>query len=208
MSTFFETHTTGNLANEMWLPAPASVYRLSVDQYEAMVRSGVFDARDRLHLINGILVAKMTKKPAHVIASEKTRDSLMRTAPVGWRVMVEAPIRIPNFSEPEPDIALAKGTAEDYEEHHPGPGDLALVVEVAESSLQEDRDLSFLYSSAGIQIYWIVNLVDYQVEVYSEPASRGYQSIEIFKPGQMVPLVIQGTTAGHIPVEDLLPRRS
>ena len=58
-----------------------SVYRLNVNQYEAIVRAGVFTKRDRLHLINGILVAKMTKKPPHVIACEKTRDALMRAVP-------------------------------------------------------------------------------------------------------------------------------
>jgi hypothetical protein len=61
-----------------WLPTAASVFRLNIEKYEAMVRSGVFTKHDRLHLINGILVAKMTKKPSHVIACEKSRDSLLR----------------------------------------------------------------------------------------------------------------------------------
>jgi hypothetical protein len=95
MSTIIETQLTERAAVTAWLPPPGSVYRLSVDQYEAIVCTGVFTKQDRLHLINGILVAKVTKKPPQVIGCEKTRDALMRTMPSGWRVMVEAPVRIP-----------------------------------------------------------------------------------------------------------------
>jgi hypothetical protein len=102
VSTIVESQPKESAAPPEWLPAPMSVYRLNVNQYEAIVRAGVFTKRDRLHLINGILVAKTTKKPPHVIACEKTRDALMRAVPTNWRVMVEAPVRIPNYNEPEP----------------------------------------------------------------------------------------------------------
>jgi Uma2 family endonuclease len=191
-----------------WLPTAASVFRLNIEKYEAMVRSGVFTKHDRLHLINGILVAKMTKKPSHVIACEKSRDSLLRAIPAGWRVMVEAPVRIPDFSEPEPDIALARGHAEDYEERHPLPPDIALIVEVADSSLKQDRDLEVVYAGGGIQVYWIVNLIDQQVELYSDPGPSGYRVRAIFKSGQRIPLKIDGVMVGEIAVDDMLPRRS
>ena len=207
MSTIIAAQPAESAAAQ-WLPAPTSVYRLNVEQYEAMVRSGVFTKRDRLHLINGILVAKMTKKPPHVIACEKTRDALMRAVPANWRVMVEAPVRIPNYNEPEPDLALARGSVEDYEENHPEPPDVALIVEVADSSLQEDRDLILVYGAARVPVYWIVNLVDYQVEVYSDPGPLGYLSRVFLKPGQTIPLVIDGTEVGQIAVDDVLPRRS
>jgi Uma2 family endonuclease len=207
MSTIIARQPTESAAPQ-WLPAPTSVYRVNVEQYEAMVRSGVFTKRDRLHLINGILVAKMTKNPPHVIACEKTRDALMRAVPANWRVMVEAPVRIPNYNEPEPDLALARGSVEDYEENHPEPPDVALIVEVADSSLQEDRDLILVYGAARIHVYWIVNLVDYHVEVYSDPAPHGYLSSVFLKPGQTIPLVIDGTEVGQIAVDDVLPRRS
>ena len=173
-----------------------------------MVRSGVFTKRDRLHLINGILVAKMTKKPPHVIGCEKGRDALMRIVPAGWRVMVEAPVRIPDYNEPEPDLGVARGRVDDYDERHPGPADLALLVEVAESSLAEDRALRCVYGGADVPQYWIVNLVDRHVEVYSEPYPQGYRSCVIVKPGQCVTLMIDGTEAGRILVDDMLPDRN
>jgi Uma2 family endonuclease len=125
-----------------WIPSPLA--RLTVDQYEAMVDSGVFTKRDRLHLINGLLVAKVTKKPPHVLAVELIRDEFLRlVSRPHWRVMVEAPVRIPEFDEPEPDVALARGTTKDYANRHPGPADLAMVVEVSESSVAEDRKMAF-----------------------------------------------------------------
>jgi Uma2 family endonuclease len=191
-----------------WAPLPEEIYRLNVEQYESMVSAGLFTKRDRLHLINGILVAKMTKKPPHVIACEKTRDSLQRIKPKGWRVMVEAPVRIPNYNEPEPDLALARGKAEDYAARHPEPADLALIIEVAESSLRQDRELTLIYGSAGVPTAWIVNLIDRQVEVYSDPCPDGYRSRLVYEPGQDVPLVIDGIELGQIAVADLLPQKA
>lgn len=190
-----------------WTPSPEDIYRLNVEQYESMVSAGLFTKRDRLHLINGILVAKMTKKPPHVIACEKTRDALLRIVPQGWRVMVEAPVRIPRYSEPEPDLALARGKAEDYDTRHPEPADLAVIIEVAESSLRQDRDLTLIYGSAGVPASWIVNLVDRQVEVYSDPCQGGYRSSQVFEPGQEVPLVIEGVELGRVAVADILPQK-
>jgi Uma2 family endonuclease len=172
-----------------------------------MVSSGVFTKRDRLHLIDGILVAKMTKKPPHVIACEKTHDALQRTVGAGWRVMVEAPVQLSEHSEPEPDLALARGTADDYPEHHPGPADVALIVEVGDSSLREDRQLVRVYGAAGVTAYWIVNLVDRWVEVYTGPRPDGYSVCSVSVPGQAVPLVLDGAEVGRIPVDDMLPRR-
>jgi len=192
-----------------WVPAPRSIYRLNVDQYEAMVASGALNQRDRFHLINGILVTKMTKKPLHVIACERVRDALIQIASPGWRVTTEAPIRIPAYNEPEPDVAVVKGSAEgeEFEERHPEPADVAMVVEVADSSLSEDRDVVHVYGAAGIPILWIVNLVERQVEVYSVPGEGGHQSRQDFKPGQIVPIIIDGSEVGGIAVSDILPRR-
>jgi Uma2 family endonuclease len=208
MSTIIDSQTAESGLVTEWLPPPRSVYRLSVEQYEAMVLSGVFTKHDRLHLINGMLVSKMTKKPPHVIGCEKGRDALLRSVPAGWRVTVEAPVRIPDYNEPEPDLGVARGSVDDYEDRHPEPHNLALIVEVADSSLHEDRDLALVYGAGGVPVYWIVNLVDRQVEVYTEPGPHGYRSSVFFRPGQFVPLMIDNTEVGRILVDDMLPRQS
>ena len=174
-----------------------------------MVASGALNQRDRFHLINGILVAKMTKKPPHVIACERVRDAVMGIALPEWRVTTDAPIRIPAYNEPEPDVAVVKGSAEgeELEVRHPEPADVGLIVEVADTSLSEDREVVHVYGAAGIPISWIVDLVERQVEVYSDPGAGGYQTRQDFTLGQIVPIVIDGCELGGIAVSDILPRR-
>jgi Uma2 family endonuclease len=116
------------------------------------------------------------------------------------------PVRIPGLASiPEPDRSVARGSIRDYGGRHPGPADLLLVVEVSDSSLDEDRKLAEIYGKAGIPIYWIVNLVDGQVEVYSDPGPSGYRSHEVLAPGHVLHVMVDGVEVGEIPVADILP---
>ena len=180
---------------------------MTVEQYEAMVDSGAFKARDRFHLINGYLVAKLTQNPPHVVADELCGGSLLRIIRPGWHVLTAKPIRLPGCgSEPEPDRCIVRGTIRDYERRRPGPDDIAMVVEIADSSLQGDREMAAsVYGPSGISIYWIVNLVNRQVDVYTDAWPRGYRSRADFPGGQAVPLVIDWQPLGQIAVHEILP---
>jgi Uma2 family endonuclease len=193
-----------------WTLPPGLVpYRLTVDQYEAMVDAGIFTKHDRLELIEGLLVAKMTKKPDHSVGSEKCRRRIDRALPPGWHTRHEQPIRIPpRDSEPEPDIAVARGEVEDYETRHLGPADIALVVEIARSSIAADRALSRTYGGGGIPVYWIVNVINRQLEVYAGPTEGIYPEPTILPESATVELIIGGEIVARIPVADLLPRKS
>jgi Uma2 family endonuclease len=191
-----------------WIPSPASLYRLSVEQYEAMVASGVFTKRDRFHLINGLLVAKMTEYPPHAAACDATRLIVEPLLPSGWYVRPDKPLRIPNYaSVPEPDLVITRGNCWDYQARHPEPANVALVAEVANSSLLDDRAMAEIYGKGGVPVYWIVNLIDRQVEVYTDPGPGGYGASQIFKIGQEVPVIIDGVERGRIAVADIMPRR-
>jgi len=126
----------------------------------------------------------------------------------GWRLRVQSAITTSD-SEPEPDFAIVPGPAERYLPHHPLPADIATLIEVADSSLARDREKKRIYGHAGIAIYWIINLPDALVEVYSEPtgadAAPGYRQRQDYKANDAVPLVIQGKEGGRIAVRDLLP---
>jgi Uma2 family endonuclease len=189
-----------------WIPSP--LYRMTVDEYEAMVESGAFQGRNRFHLINGYLVEKMTHNPPHAIADDLCGRELARVLP-GWYIRPAKPIRLPGQdSEPEPDRCVVRGTIVDYDGHHPGPDDIAMVVEVADSSLAADRKLAAeVYGPAGIPICWIVDVRGRRVEVYTGPGPRGYRSSETFGEGQSVPVVIGGQEVGRIAVGDILPPR-
>jgi Uma2 family endonuclease len=182
--------------------------RLTVDQYEAMVDSGVFTKRDRFTLINGFLVAKVPKSPRHTFIAKNLGKKLKGLIPSGWDFRIEDAVRLAN-SEPEPDVSVARGDIEDYADRHPGPADLAMVVEVAASSVSEDRQMADVYGPAGIPVYWILNLKARQVEVYTllkRPGVFRYGKPRVFKAGQSVPVVIEGVAVGQIAVADILPR--
>ena len=118
MSTITST-TSPAPAMPAWIPAP--LYRMTVEEYEAMVASGAFKGRNRFHLINGYLVEKMTQNPPHTIADMRCGAELDRVIPPGWHVRPSKPVRIPGRdSEPEPDRCVVRGTIDDYAEPIPG----------------------------------------------------------------------------------------
>ena len=189
-----------------WIPTP--LYRMSLEQYEAMVESGVFTKRDRFHLINGILVAKVTQGDEHCEADDLCRVALEGVLPPGWYVRPNKPVRLPPDGAPEPDETVVRGSIRDYGRRNKGmprATDIGLIVEIAQTSLLDDRAMAGVYGRAGIAIYWIVNLVDRQVEVYSNPNSAGYSSRVDYLPGESIPVVLDGVQVGFIAVDDIMP---
>jgi Uma2 family endonuclease len=192
------------------MPSGRRPARLSVEKYEAMIASGVFAKRDRFELIEGSLVEKMTKGTTHSMGSEDSWRAIHAVLPAGWHVRIEKPVRIPERdSMPEPDVSVARGRTADYRKRHPGPADVALVVEVADSTVDEDRVMGMTYGGGSIPVYWLVNLRDRQLEVYTEPSGPsppvGYRRCEVLLPGDHVPLLIEGREVARIAVAYLLP---
>lgn len=208
-ATDTETSTTTAARPEASAWVPPRIRRMTVEEYERMVDQGIIPSRNRYHLINGYVVEKMPQNPPHVFAVNGCRDELGRVIPPGWHLRLSQPIRLQDqSSEPEPDHCVTRGAIEDYLETHPGPADVAIVVEVADSSLAEDREYAArLYGPAGIPACWIVDINGRRVEVHTRPSPAGYGSIEFFVEGQSVPVVIDGREAGQIAVADILPPR-
>ena len=128
--------------------------------------------------------------------------------PPGWYIRGAKPIRIPSpgrDSKPEPDRCVVRGAIRDYSRRSPGPTDVALVVEISDTSLDDDRKQSEIYGRAGIPFYWIVNLVDGQVEVYSNPGPSGYLSLDVLALRHVLNVIIDGVEVGEIPAADILP---
>jgi Uma2 family endonuclease len=186
-------------------PVVPELYRININEYERIARAGALDD-DRIELIDGYLVRKMPKYPRHVNTVARILRALQATLP-GWWCRKEDPVRIPDFDEPEPDVAVVRGSIEDYQDRTPGPKDIALLVEVADTTLPRDRgEKAAAYGRGRIPVYWIINLVDRQIEVYSRPSARGYRSSRVYQPGEDVPVVIAGAEVGRITVADVLPR--
>jgi Uma2 family endonuclease len=181
------------------------IFRLTVEQYHDMVDAGILTEDDPVELLEGWLVTKMPKNPRHTLSTQLTREALARVAPSGWFVSDQEPITTAD-SEPEPDIVVVHGDRRDYLERHPSLEDVALVVEVADAMLQRDRTLKLrVYASAGIAVYWILNLVERQLEVYSQPEESAYRQRRVYGESEEVPVVIGGREVGQVAVGEMLP---
>jgi Uma2 family endonuclease len=178
---------------------------MTVQQYDQMVEAGILGKRDRVELIEGILVAKMGRNLPHIQAGVKGQRALQRHLPAGYHVRKEDPIVILDFSKPEPDLAVIRGLVEDYDHRYVTAADVALVAEIADSTLRADQEeMKPIYAACGIPIYWIINLVDHQLEIYSDPQGREYRTARVYSREQDAPLIIDGVEVGRIRVADLL----
>jgi Uma2 family endonuclease len=150
-------------------PAFADLYPLTVQQYHGMIDAGILLDDDPVELLDGRLMRRPPKTPSHRVARVLLIEWLTKVVPAGHHLQVQDPITMAS-SEPEPDASIIRGDPDDYE-RHPGPGDTPLVIEVSDDSLERDRNWKRrIYAAAGIPVYWIVNLIDRQLEVYAEPA--------------------------------------
>ena len=197
-----------SLGKSMAVPTDL-IWRLSVSQYHDMIRTGILTEDDPVELLEGWLVTKMPKNPRHSLTTQLTREALARLLPASWYVDAQEPITLED-SEPEPDVVVVRGDRRQYLDRHPGPQDVTLVVEVADTTLQRDRTLKKrLYAAARIPVYWIVNLPENRFEVYTDPTGPAdqsdYRQRQDYGPSDEVPLVIEGREVSRLAVQELLP---
>lgn len=186
-----------------------ALFPLTVDQYHDLIRAGTLSEADPVELLEGILLYKMPKNPPHAAVTTAVRETIALVLLAEFHVRSQEPVTLPD-GEPEPDGAVVRGRSKDYMLRHPGPEDVPLIIEVADSSLDRDRGIKLRsYARAGIAEYWIVNLIDRQVEVYTDPdpqAAGGpaYRQRAVYGPGDSVPLVIAGALVADVAVAAML----
>ena len=147
----------------------ARISPVTVAQYQQFPE---FNAHGRrTELIRGIVIEKMPKSPLHASIAKLLYDGLHATVPAGFSVRQDQPLTLRD-SEPEPDIAIVRGSVQDYRTRHPATA--ALIIEIAVTSAAEDRSLASLYAEAGVEEYWIVLPVERRVEVHRHPQAGGY----------------------------------
>jgi Uma2 family endonuclease len=186
----------------------SALRRFTVEEYHELIASGFFAEDERYELLRGLLVHKMGKNRAHSIATHLLRELLERIVR-GAYVASQEPV-VTSDSEPEPDVSVIRGKLDDYKTEQPSAANALLAAEVSDTTLAYDRGVKKeIYAEAGIPVYWIVNLVDRQIEVYSQPSGPapqpGYASCDIFASGGQVPVLIDGREVGQIAVNDVLP---
>lgn len=163
---------------------------ISVKEYDRMIEYGILTSEDKVELLNGVIIKKMPKGAKHAalndlvgeIFREKLRNQII--------VRNQNPIRLDDFSEPEPDIVLAKPPREKYFENHPTPEDVLLIVEISDTTLGRDRFAKGLaYAQAKIRQYLVFNAQDQTIEDYRQPNADSYQSKQTYRSGDKFNLV-------------------
>ena len=179
--------------------------RWTREEYDRMVEVGLLAPDSHVQLIEGEILQMAPPGAPHSTAVGLVQDVLEAVfAGTNFQVRVQQPVRIGGDSEPEPDVAIVKGRRLDYLEMHPAAADVALVVEVADTSIDLDRRRKMrLYSAAGIREYWIVALQERILEVFTGPSAAGYEQRTVLQPGDTVSPVAKRDV--KIEVASLLP---
>ncbi len=177
----------------------------TVTEYHRMAELGIFAPDERLELINGQIIRKMSPQGTPHATGIRLLQIVLSNC-LGDRALVQAqlPIKLHNYSEPEPDIAVVKNDVLLYLQHHPQPDEIYLLVEVADTTLKTDCSLKANeYAQAAIADYWVVDLNNRQLLVFRQPTATGYQNQQVLEPDAIVsPLAFPDIT---IPVGELFP---
>lgn len=166
---------------------------------------GILQPGERTELIEGQVLFMAAKGVPHVIALRLLSvalDAPLTNLP--FHVITQDPIQLNDFSEPEPDCAIVAGTILDYGDRHPNPGDVALVVEVADSTLKYDTQVKDkIYAQSGIADYWVLDVKNRQLHVFRTPTAQGYGShLILTEPNQVSPLAFASVS---LALTDILP---
>jgi Uma2 family endonuclease len=181
--------------------------RWTTAEYYALSDAGFFDD-ERVELLDGEIWTLPAQKTPHFSAVEAAAEALLSAFGSGFTARRHGPMTLENGTEPEPDLLIVPGSWRDYAQVHPTPTEASLLVEVSDATLRKDRTKKLNdYARAGIADYWIINLVNRQLEVYRDPApmngSHGYKTVQTLFDGDTIsPL---SAPNGLVAVADLFP---
>ncbi len=178
--------------------------RFTADEYHRMAEVGILSERDRVELIDGEIILMSPIGNRHSAGVSKATRALVRAVGDDAIVQPQGPVRLDEYYEPEPDLALLRPRADFYSSRHRSPEDVLLIIEIADSSLEYDRNVKApIYAAARICEYWLVDLNANVVWRYLTPEQGQYQSSDAYRRGQSITaLQLPSCT---IPIDDLLP---
>lgn len=178
-------------------------FRFTISQYHQMSEAGILSENDKVELINGEIIEMSPIGRRHTACVNRLNSVFSELLGKKVIVAVQNPILLNNLSEPEPDIALLKPRTDFYESGHPQPQDIFLLIEVADSSIEYDRDVKIpLYASSGITQVWLVDIYQQVIIVYRYPSENGYRDIQTLSRGEK--LSISAFPENNLFVDDIL----
>ena len=159
----------------------------TVAEYNRMGEAGILQEDDRVELIEGEIIEMSPIGRRHAACVGRLTDIFSKLLAERAIVWVQNPVVLNDYAEPQPDVALLRRREDFYERSLPAPGDVLLIVEVADTTLEYDRQIKVpLYARAGISEVWVVNVMDEQVEVYTRPAEGVYQDVSQYGRGEAI----------------------
>jgi Uma2 family endonuclease len=169
---------------------PASLKRWTVRDYHQMSETGLLDPHERTELIAGQITLMVAKGTSHVTSLYLLVNTLRDKLGNSVLIRTQDPIQLDDLSEPEPDLAIVRGTVLDYATQHPHPSDIYLIIEVADRTLKYDCETKDkLYALAGISDYWVLDVKNRQLHIFRDPTPTGYTShLILAEPNRAVPL--------------------
>ncbi len=172
-------------------PAAAAVparRRFTVAEYYSMADAGILSENDRVELLDGDLIVMPPIGNWHAFSVNSIVVVFPSTLLENRAILsVQNPVRLDNYNEPQPDIMLLQWRDDFYRNGHPAPGDVLLLIEAADSSVEFDRTVKLqAYARAGIPEVWIVSRPELRIEAYTEPAGNEYTTVRYFGPSETV----------------------
>ncbi len=177
--------------------------RFTVEQYHQMAEAGILTENDRVELLDGEIVEMSPIGRRHAACVRRLIGLFSQQ--VGERAIVDAqnPVKLSDRSEPQPDIVLLQPREDFYEAGHPQPQDILLLVEVADTTAEFDREVKIpLYASSRIAEVWLVDINGQCLEIYREPGANGYQNVQKLLRGQSI--FIQAFPDINLTVDEIL----
>jgi Uma2 family endonuclease len=177
--------------------------RFTADEYQQMGQVGILSEDDRVELIDGEIIAMTPIGPRHCASVDRMTRAFVTKAGESAIVRMQGSVRLNFQSEPEPDLVLLRPRTDFYASAHPGPADILLIVEIAQTSIDYDRDFKGpFYARNAVHEYWLADLNEKVLKCFSTPRNGAYQTVRQYERGQSVaPLLLPDCV---IPVDDLL----
>jgi Uma2 family endonuclease len=170
---------------EAGMCAQLATYRFTVTEYYRMGEAGIFTEDDRVELIEGQVVTMVPIGGPHASTVDIFTNTFAPRVQGRAIVRVQNPLHLSEYSEPQPDLMLLRPRRDYYRQAHPGPEDVLLLIEVADTTVEYDRDVKIpLYARAGIPEVWLTDLTQEVIDVYRSPTPTGYQQVQRFRRGQ------------------------
>jgi Uma2 family endonuclease len=160
-------------------------HRFTVADYERMGHVGIFSEDERVELVCGEIIKMSPIGERHAACVAILAQFITLRLRLSALVWTQNPIVLGDYSEPQPDLAILNPRGDDYRTSKPAPGDVLVVIEVSDTTLDYDQKVKVpLYAHAGIPEAWVVNIPEERIEVYSDPAGGGYQTVRSYARGQ------------------------